>query len=140
MILPVVRAVIEQDGKYLLVRNKGADFWCLPGGRVEDDESVVDALIREMIEETGVRPEIGRLLFVQQLFRDPEVQRLEFFFEVTNASDYNVIDLNATTHGLLELDDIRFENLDVVRVLPEFLAAELPNTSSKTIFKVEHSA
>lgn len=140
MILPVVRAVIEQDGKYLLVRNKGADFWCLPGGRVEDDEPVVDALIREMIEETGVRPEIGRLLFVQQLFRDPEVQRLEFFFEVTNASDYNVIDLNATTHGLLELDDIRFENLDVVRVLPEFLAVELPNTSSKTIFKVEHSA
>ncbi len=140
MILPVVRAVIEQDGKYLLVRNKGADFWCLPGGRVEDDEPVVDALIREMIEETGVRPEIGRLLFVQQLFRDPEVQRLEFFFEVTNASDYNVIDLSATTHGLLELDDIRFENLDVVRVLPEFLATELPNTSSKTIFKVEHSA
>lgn len=140
MIQPVVRAVIEQDGKYLLVRNKGADFWCLPGGRVEDDESIVDALIREMVEETGVRPVVGRLLFVQQLFRDTGVQRLEFFFEVTNASDYSSIDLSATTHGLLELDAIGFEELKDVRVLPGFLASDLPFTGDTTVFRVERLA
>jgi len=139
MIQPVVRAVIEQDGKYLFVRNKGADFWCLPGGKVDAGEAIIDALVREMVEETCVRPTVGRLLFVQQLFRD-DAERLEFFFEVTNAADFAEIDLRATTHGLLELDDIRFETPGVVRVLPEFLATDLPFQGDITNFKVARGA
>lgn len=140
MIQLVVRAIISHDNHYLLVKNKGADFWCLPGGRVEEGEPIIDALIREMIEETGVKPVVDRLLFVQQLFLPSGVQRLEFFFEVTNGADYLDIDVSKTTHGLLELDAIGFQDVASVRILPEFLATELPFTASSTVIKVEKTS
>ena len=46
-----VRAVIENDGLYLLVSNKvSPDFWCLPGGGVESGEDILTAMERELLE------------------------------------------------------------------------------------------
>ena len=42
-------------------------FWALPGGIVEDDELVVEGLVREVAEETGLAIETGRLAFVRQV-------------------------------------------------------------------------
>ena len=42
-------------------------FWSLPGGIVEDDELVVEGLVREVTEETGLAIEPGRLAFVRQI-------------------------------------------------------------------------
>ncbi len=47
-------ALIEEDGKILLVRQEGGPYkgrWDLPGGRIEPDEEVLDALKREIKEE-----------------------------------------------------------------------------------------
>lgn len=38
----------------LLVRGGGKSFWQFPGGHVEPEEGVVEALIREMHEEIGI--------------------------------------------------------------------------------------
>src|SRR4051794_33389671 len=50
-----VGALIERDGKLLLERRVDAPLWSLIAGRVEDDESLVQALRREVFEETGLR-------------------------------------------------------------------------------------
>jgi 8-oxo-dGTP diphosphatase len=52
-----VSAAIFRDGKVLLVRRAGAPakgLWTLPGGRVEVGETLVDAVRREVLEETGL--------------------------------------------------------------------------------------
>jgi ADP-ribose pyrophosphatase YjhB (NUDIX family) len=61
----VTGIVIEDDQILLLNQDtEGPRSWSLPGGKVEDGESLSQALVREMLEETGVEVEVGRLLYV----------------------------------------------------------------------------
>lgn len=52
-----VSAAIFRNGEVLVVRRAGAPakgLWTLPGGRVEVGETLVDALKREIVEETAL--------------------------------------------------------------------------------------
>ncbi len=56
LLLPGVRAVIVNDrNEVLLQRRTDGDCWGLPGGCVELDETALEALDREVLEETGLR-------------------------------------------------------------------------------------
>jgi ADP-ribose pyrophosphatase YjhB (NUDIX family) len=126
-----VRPIIVHEGKLLCVRLNqykkentiSSDNWCTAGGGVDDGESITDALHREMLEETGIAPVIGNLLYFQQ-FIDNDVEHLEFFFHVTNAEDYLNIDLGKTTHGVAEIAEIAFIDAAAHTVLPTFLSSE----------------
>lgn len=54
-------ALILQDDHLLLVKARAKEHWQLPGGRLEPGESTADALIREVLEETGLDAEPRRL-------------------------------------------------------------------------------
>lgn len=121
-----IRGIIMKDGKLfaqqLTPDHNGAerDFWCTPGGGLDKGESLIDGLNREMVEETGVMPDIGKLLFIQQ-YTDERGQQLEFFFHIKNADDYETIDLSTTSHGELEIKDFGFVDRKTHNVLPAFL-------------------
>ena len=56
--------VVDDSGRLLLVRRgrepaKGS--WSIPGGRVEPGESDEQATVRELLEETGLRVDVGTL-------------------------------------------------------------------------------
>ena len=126
-----VRGIVICENKLLLVRlkpykdklKKQNDFWCLPGGTLEEAETIQDGLLREMVEETGVRPEIGHLSYIQQFSQDNK-DYLEFLFYIKNAEDYLNIDLSQTTHGAAEIEELGFKHPESVSVLPKFLASE----------------
>ncbi len=61
---PRAAAIIVQDGAVALIeRFKGDETYCLfPGGKVEDGESITEAVVREVQEELGVEVAVGRLL------------------------------------------------------------------------------
>ena len=54
-------AVID-DGKILLTKREDFEVWCLPGGAVEDGESMAQAAVRETLEETGLHIELSYLI------------------------------------------------------------------------------
>jgi ADP-ribose pyrophosphatase YjhB (NUDIX family) len=119
------RGIIYKNGKIFaqkLKRGEGTtDYWCTPGGGLDPSESLHAGLVREMIEETGIAPEIGKLLYVQQYREENGREYLEFFYHVTNVDDYETIDLASTTHGEIEVAEYGFIDPAKENILPKFL-------------------
>lgn len=79
---PGVAAIISNgEGKILLQRRSDNGLWGLPGGSVEIGESVRDAIVREVKEETGLTVEVVRLIGV---YSDPT-------FQIVRYPDGNVV-------------------------------------------------
>ena len=61
-LVPVVAGVLRLNGLMLLChrrsdRTSWPDVWDLPGGHVDNGESIAEALVRELEEELGVQAE-----------------------------------------------------------------------------------
>lgn len=118
-ILINVRGVIMYDSKLLVIKHLGDDFMALPGGHLKYGEDIVTCLKREFVEELGVIPEIGRLLYISTFIEDKKSkQHVEFFFEVKNGEDYLNIEGLERTHSH-ELTEILWITSDSdIKILP----------------------
>jgi ADP-ribose pyrophosphatase YjhB (NUDIX family) len=133
------RAIILHEGKMLLVRHAhDPSFTALPEGHLEWGEDVEACMRREIIEELGVEPIIGRLLYVNtfQVSKPQwDIQPFEFFFEITNGGDFVACEERSRTHAhelaeILWADPTDEPNLFPEQVFMDFkngvLGAEVP--------------
>lgn len=61
--LPSVHGAIINENKHILLhRREDHGFWALPGGKIKLGESIVACLKRELLEETGLKVSIERLV------------------------------------------------------------------------------
>ena len=62
-IIAAAGIVINDKNEILMVKNDRAG-WVFPGGQVEVGENVIDAVKREVMEETGVDIEVGEVFCI----------------------------------------------------------------------------
>lgn len=81
-------AVRDEFDRVLLEKRSDCGLWGFPGGRIEAGESIAQAAIREVKEETGLNVEITRLIGVYSdpterivTFPDNVVQLVDIFLE-----------------------------------------------------------
>lgn len=71
----------ESEQRILMVLNSDNNKWTLPGGAVESGETLVQAAVRETLEETGVTVQVGDLVSVNECFlKDADEHALFFTF------------------------------------------------------------
>ena len=57
-------AIFDEQGRVLLTKRKDNGQWCLPSGGMDSGESVAEACVREVWEETGLNIRVKRLVGV----------------------------------------------------------------------------
>ena len=112
---------VDADRLLLVRRGRGpaAGEWSVPGGRVEPGETLAEAVVRELQEETGIEGVCGSLLgWVERIDGDHHFVILDFLVDVLDATDPVAGD-DAAEAAWVPLTDII--DLQLVEGLAEFL-------------------
>ena len=127
-----VSAVIEKDGQYLLVEEHAQGNVVLnqPGGHIEGGESPEEAVIREVLEETGCDVSCGELIGVY-LWIHPQTRqqflRLAYVADFlacdeSRSLDAGIIERRWMSRADLEDQRARLRSPVVLRCLHDFEA------------------
>ncbi len=121
----VVSCVILNNAKVLMVqegKNYIYGLWNFPSGRLENNEGIVNAAIREVQEETGYKVTISGLTGIYNFFSETNTQVVMFNFigevvegdlkydneEIINAKWFSINEIS-------ELNDNELRNCRLIR-------------------------
>ncbi|WP_425342789.1 NUDIX domain-containing protein [Methanobacterium petrolearium] len=123
-LLTVDAVITAEDGKIIFIRRKNPPYqgsWAFPGGFVEYGETVEEAVLREVKEETGISIEIQDLLGVySDPERDPRGHMITVCFLATKTEGDLKADTDAeevssfTPHEALEMD-LAFDHHEILK-------------------------
>ena len=119
-----VGAFVIHNNKILVVNHRRAErynFWVAPGGGIQGTETLEEAVIREVKEETGVKVSVDRLLYIEEMY-EPEMRYVKFWFrcEFINGQ----LDCSAQEAVCEHIVDVRFMGQDDLKnytVFPQVL-------------------
>jgi ADP-ribose pyrophosphatase YjhB (NUDIX family) len=115
-----VAVIFDQNKKVLLVKTTYNRFhpWGLPGGSLEYGETAEDALIREIHEETNLRIEIERFLFVKTW--TPDRVGLYYLCKIVNGEFHPSDEVSELDYFSPDnLPDIRSQDVELIQYIYE---------------------
>lgn len=118
---PTVDIIIEIDNRVVLVERRNPPRgWAIPGGFVDEGESVEEAAIREAREETGLEVHLTDLFYVySDPRRDPRHHTMSTVF-VGRAFGHPVAGDDAGKTGLFDRDHLPPLAFDHAMVLSDY--------------------
>lgn len=131
-----VLCLIHNEDSYLLQDRVKEDWkgYTLPGGHVEPGESIVDAVVREMKEETGLMIKSPRLCGVKQ-FPIEGGRYIVFLFE-TDQFEGKVVDSDEGKMHWVKTSDLL--NVNLVDDFDELIEVMLSDNLTEFQYVVEN--
>ena len=131
-----VLCLIHNEDSYLLQDRVKEDWkgYTLPGGHVEPGESIVDAVVREMKEETGLMIKSPRLCGVKQ-FPIEGGRYIVFLFE-TDQFEGKVVDSDEGKMHWVKTSE--FLNVNLVDDFDELIEVMLSDNLTEFQYVVEN--
>lgn len=129
-----VGAIIMKNGKILMVGNERSDYLYSVGGRIKFGETAEEAVVREVLEETGVKMEIDRLGFIHENYfygnapmnLGKLIYEISLFFYMKTPDDFTPVSDSFTEDNCEEY--LRWVSLDEnIKMYPTFFKTELKN-------------
>jgi len=122
--------VICNDEVLLVRRTRGEDIgeWAIPGGFVEKNEKADNAILREVLEETGIKAEVKGLIAIRNRIYKNENSIYLIFLLQAKSADFEEHES--------EVDKIGFFNLSQLGGISNLQA--LSKTVIKKVLKNEH--
>lgn len=123
-------AVVEKQGKLLLThwRRGHLHGWTLPGGGIDPGEDPRDAVVREVLEETGLEAKVGKLIGIDSRVMvreevaegvDPQLHTIRIIYRATTIDGplRNEVDGSSDEARWVPIRDIRgLRTLSLVQI------------------------
>ena len=105
-ILTIVVAGIKKQNEWLLIKRERGDYrkkWALVGGKMQFDETIQDAILREIFEETGLKVKmIGIKSILNEKLKDVKTGKtMKHFLIYLCKTEFRGGDLKETDEGQL---------------------------------------
>ena len=111
----IASACVVDNNKVLLVQENKKEIkglWDLPGGKVKSDEDIKQAVIREILEETGYKIDVNNILLIQNYVTDTGVLLIIFF----NAK---LLDNKQLKYRENEIKSVKWFTLEELKNIPK---------------------
>ncbi|MCE5224346.1 MAG: NUDIX domain-containing protein [Porphyromonadaceae bacterium] len=112
--LPTAGLVVVRGNKLLLAYSKNKKAWYLPGGKIEDGESSLDTLQREIFEELTIKLNSERLKYYCHITAPAYGELPHIIME----QDCFLYELNEKIEPKNEIDEVKFFDSEMYQSEP----------------------
>lgn len=128
-IVSVVAVIRNNEGKYLVLKRSEREIaypgmYTFPGGKVEDNDTIEETLIKEAKEEANLDLKLGKILLKDKSFVRPDEQTVKVFSylcEVENSDNIKISD-DFTDYKWVIFEDLK--KISHVGIEDELLQAD----------------